>query len=40
MKIDRATAIRQHLFAKGYSSIAEIAMAVGASESRRCGAIC
>jgi DeoR/GlpR family transcriptional regulator of sugar metabolism len=32
MKIDRATAIRQHLFAKGYSSIAEIAVAVGASE--------
>lgn len=32
MKIDRATAIRQHLFAKGYSSIAEIAQAVGASE--------
>ena len=32
MKIDRATAIRQHLFAKGYSSIAQIAAAVGASE--------
>lgn len=32
MKIDRATAIRQHLFAKGQSSIAEIAAAVGASE--------
>ena len=32
MKLDRATAIRQHLFAKGYSSIAEIAEAVGASE--------
>ena len=32
MKIDRATAIRQHLFATGYSSIAEIAAAVGASE--------
>lgn len=32
MKIDRATAIRQHLFAKGYSSIGEIAEAVGASE--------
>ncbi len=32
MKIDRATAIRQHLFANGYSSIAEIAVAVGASE--------
>ncbi len=32
MKIDRATAIRQHLFAKGHSSISEIAVAVGASE--------
>lgn len=32
MKIDRATAIRQHLFAKGYCSISEIAVAVGASE--------
>jgi DeoR/GlpR family transcriptional regulator of sugar metabolism len=32
MKIDRATAIRQHLFARGYSSISEIAGAVGASE--------
>ena len=32
MKIDRASAIRQHLFARGYSSIAEIAVAVGASE--------
>lgn len=32
MKIDRATAIRQHLFSNGYSSIAEIALAVGASE--------
>lgn len=32
MKIDRPTAIRQHLFSKGYSSIAEIAVAVGASE--------
>jgi DeoR/GlpR family transcriptional regulator of sugar metabolism len=32
MKIDRATAIRQHLFAKGHSTIAEIAQAVGASE--------
>jgi DeoR/GlpR family transcriptional regulator of sugar metabolism len=31
MKIDRATAIRQHLFARGCSSIAEIAVAVGAS---------
>ncbi|MDO8982021.1 DeoR family transcriptional regulator [Cypionkella sp.] len=34
MKIDPATAIRQHLFAKGYSSIASIAAAVGASEPR------
>lgn len=32
MKIDRATAIRQLLFARGYSSIGEIAEAVGASE--------
>lgn len=32
MKIDRASAIRQHLFAKGQSSIAMIAEAVGASE--------
>ena len=32
MKIDRATAIRQHLFARGYCSIGEIAGAVGASE--------
>ena len=32
MKIDRATAIRQHLFTKGYSSIGAIAEAVGASE--------
>ena len=32
MKLDRATAIRQHLFAKGHSSIAELALAVGASE--------
>jgi DeoR/GlpR family transcriptional regulator of sugar metabolism len=32
MKIDRATAIRQHLFARGHSTIAEIAQAVGASE--------
>lgn len=32
MKFDRATAIRQHLFARGYSSIGEIADAVGASE--------
>lgn len=32
MKLDRATAIRQHLFSKGYSSIGDIAEAVGASE--------
>jgi DeoR family fructose operon transcriptional repressor len=32
MKIDRAATIRQHLFAKGHSTIAEIAQAVGASE--------
>ena len=32
MKTDRATAIRQHLFSNGYSSIAQIAAAVGASE--------
>ncbi|GLS86624.1 DeoR family transcriptional regulator [Cypionkella aquatica] len=32
MKTDRPTAIRQHLFAHGYCSIAEIAAAVGASE--------
>jgi DeoR family fructose operon transcriptional repressor len=32
MKIDRVTAIRQLLFAKGHLSIAEIADAVGASE--------
>lgn len=32
MRLDRATAIRQHLFARGYSSISEIAEAVGASE--------
>lgn len=32
MKIDRASAIRQHLFDKGQSSIAELAMVVGASE--------
>jgi DeoR/GlpR family transcriptional regulator of sugar metabolism len=32
MKRDRAMAIRQHLFAQGYSSIADIARAVGASE--------
>jgi DeoR family fructose operon transcriptional repressor len=32
MKLDRATAIRQHLFARGHCSIADIAQAVGASE--------
>ena len=32
MKIDRATAIRQHLYSKGHSSVAELAQAVGASE--------
>lgn len=32
MKLDRASAIRQHLFAQGHSSIAQIAEAVGASE--------
>lgn len=32
MKIDRSLAIRQHLFNKGYSSISEIAGAIGASE--------
>lgn len=32
MKLDRATAIRQHLFSRGYSSIGDIAEAVGASE--------
>ena len=32
MKIDRASAIRRHLFAYGQSSIAEIAGVVGASE--------
>lgn len=32
MKLDRASAIRQHLFARGHCSIAEIALAVGASE--------
>ena len=32
MKLDRVTAIRQHLFSKGYSSIGDIAEAVGASE--------
>ena len=32
MKLDRVTAIRQHLFTKGYSSVGEIAEAVGVSE--------
>ena len=32
MKMDRAFAIRQHLFTRGRSSIGEIAQAVGASE--------
>lgn len=32
MKLDRATAIRQYLYAKGHCSTAEIAQAVGASE--------
>ena len=32
MKIDRAAAIRQHLYSKGHSSVGEIASAVGASE--------
>lgn len=32
MKIDRATAIRTHLFTKGFSSVGEIAGAVGVSE--------
>lgn len=32
MKVDRAAAIRQHLYSKGYSSVGEIAEAVGASE--------
>ena len=32
MKIDRAAAIRQHLYSKGYSSVGQIAEAVGASE--------
>lgn len=32
MKLDRSTAITQHLFTKGYSSITQIAAAVGASE--------
>ena len=32
MKIDRASAIRQHLYAKGHSTVAELAEVVGASE--------
>ena len=32
MKSDRVTSIRRHLFTQGYSSVAEIAEAVGASE--------
>ncbi len=32
MKLDRVTAIRRHLFTKGYSSVGEIAEAVGVSE--------
>ena len=32
MKIDRAAAIRQHLYSKGHSSVGDIAEAVGASE--------
>ena len=32
MKLDRVTAIRRHLFTKGYSSVGEIADAVGVSE--------
>lgn len=32
MKLDRPTLIRRHLFTRGYSSVAEIAEAVGASE--------
>ena len=32
MKIDRAAAIRQHLYSKGYSTVGQIAEAVGASE--------
>ena len=32
MKIDRAAAIRQHLYSKGQSTVGEIAEAVGASE--------
>ena len=32
MKLDRVTAIRRHLFTRGYSSVGEIAEAVGVSE--------
>lgn len=32
MKLDRITAIRRHLFTKGFSSVGEIAQAVGVSE--------
>ena len=32
MKLDRVTAIRRHLFTRGYCSVGEIADAVGASE--------
>ncbi|MEO8240870.1 MAG: DeoR/GlpR family DNA-binding transcription regulator [bacterium] len=32
MRVDRVTAIRRHLFAKGFSSVGEIATAVGVSE--------
>lgn len=32
MKLDRITAIRRHLFTKGFSSVGEIAEAVGVSE--------
>ncbi len=32
MKLDRVTAIRRHLFTKGFSSVVEIAEAVGVSE--------
>ena len=32
MKLDRAAAIRLHLYSKGYSSVGELAEAVGASE--------
>ena len=32
MKIDRTSAIRQHLYAKGHSTVAELAEVVGASE--------